>query len=295
MARPLWAEKKLLTLEILLFILFILAFELLLGWKVALILTAFILIHESGHIWTMHHFKLGLRAFLFIPMAGAVVVPAANEYPSENADGWVSLMGPVWGFGSALLALGLWRLSGLQIFHEAAFFAALINIFNLDLLYPLDGGRLMRCFTHKLAPSKGLAVFSILNLVSLLPIAWAAWLTIQAIKNPEISRILIWVSLGSLVLMVGIVIFGAYTELRDRMLLIWYESTLPEEKRKILKQGIDSDSTGKLREKLFLAAASYRRAEEVKLSGKQLIFLLLAYLATLAGLVILILKFFRIW
>jgi len=295
MARPLWAEKKLLTLEILLFILFVLAFKLVLGWKAALILTAVVLVHEFGHIWAMHHFKLGLKAFLFIPMAGAVVVPAADKYPSENADGWVSLMGPIWGFGSALLALGLWRLTGAGIFHEAAFFAALINVFNLDLLFPLDGGRLMRCFTHMLAPSNGLIVFSILNLISLAPIVLAGWLTIQAIKDPGISRILIWISLGSLVLMVGIVIFGAYTELRDRMLLIWYETTLPEEKKVILEQRINTDPTGKLREKLFLAAASYRRAEEIKLSGKQFVFLLLAYLATLTGLVILIVKFFRVW
>ncbi|MEK7211541.1 MAG: site-2 protease family protein [Patescibacteria group bacterium] len=296
MSRPLWARPKILILEIALFAAFVASFAVipLFGWRFAVILTVLVLAHEAGHIWALHHYGIGLKGFFFIPFMGAIVVPESNEFPSDTADAWVSLMGPLWGFGSALVAMGLWHITGNKSFLEAAFYAVIINLFNLDLLFPIDGGRMMRCFSHMLSPFRGLLLFAFLNLISLAPIALVGWLPFYAAQHALMPRWLIGVNIFSLVLLLAAVSHGAYSEWRDRALLIWYKAVLVEEKKSIPEQRFAEDPAGGLCQKLDLAAALYRRAEEMKIGKKQFFILLATYLGLASAFVLLLVKLLAI-
>lgn len=107
----------------------------------ALIIAAVLLVHELGHALAMR--ALGYRdvQVFFIPFFGAL-----TSGRSEAAQRWkqavVALAGPVPGI---VLAAGvlLSPVDAHPLWHEVAWFAVLINAFNLLPLGFLDGGRLL--------------------------------------------------------------------------------------------------------------------------------------------------------
>jgi Zn-dependent protease len=79
---------------------------------------------------------------MFIPFLGALV--AMKEMPKDAAaEARVGLAGPVLGSLGALVPLGLWALTGNELFQALAFVGFFLNLFNLLPVLPLDGGRAM--------------------------------------------------------------------------------------------------------------------------------------------------------
>src|SRR5918996_34984 len=73
---------------------------------------------------------------------GALV--ALKELPKDAAaEARVGLAGPVLGTLGALVPLGLYALTGDELFKALAFVGFLLNLFNLLPVLPLDGGRAM--------------------------------------------------------------------------------------------------------------------------------------------------------
>jgi Zn-dependent protease len=79
---------------------------------------------------------------MFIPFLGALV--AMKEMPKDAAaEARVGLAGPVLGSLAALVPLGLYALTGEDMFKALAFVGFFLNLFNLLPVLPLDGGRAM--------------------------------------------------------------------------------------------------------------------------------------------------------
>ena len=79
---------------------------------------------------------------MFIPFLGALV--AMKELPKDAAaEARVGLAGPVLGSLACLVPLGLYGLTGDELFKALAFVGFFLNLFNLLPVLPLDGGRAM--------------------------------------------------------------------------------------------------------------------------------------------------------
>ena len=110
------------------------------GWRFALGLIASIYVHEMGHVMALRHFGIKAGAPSFLPGIGAVV--RMKQYPATRIeDARVGLAGPIWGLGAAVVAYGVFRITGAPIWGAIAQIGAWINLFNLLPIPPLDGGR----------------------------------------------------------------------------------------------------------------------------------------------------------
>jgi len=118
------------------------AYALIWGWKFAVGFVLLLLVHELGHVIQLRREGIKASAPMFIPFLGAVV--AMKELPKDAAaEARVGLAGPVLGSLAALVPLGLYSLTGDELFQALAFVGFFLNLFNLLPVLPLDGGRAM--------------------------------------------------------------------------------------------------------------------------------------------------------
>jgi Zn-dependent protease len=118
------------------------AYTLIWTWKFALGFVLLLLIHELGHVIQLRREGVKASAPVFIPFLGAAV--AMKEMPKDAAaEARVGLAGPVLGSLGCLIPLGLWWLTGEDLFQALAFVGLFLNLFNLLPVLPLDGGRAM--------------------------------------------------------------------------------------------------------------------------------------------------------
>jgi Zn-dependent protease len=118
------------------------AYSLIWGWKFALGFVLLLLVHELGHVIQLRREGIPASAPMFIPFLGALV--AMKELPKDAAaEARVGLAGPVLGSLAALVPLGIYGLTGDELFKALAFVGFFLNLFNLLPVLPLDGGRAM--------------------------------------------------------------------------------------------------------------------------------------------------------
>jgi Zn-dependent protease len=118
------------------------AYALIWGWKFAVGFVLLLLVHELGHVIQLRREGIEASAPMFIPFLGALV--AMKELPKDAAaEARVGLAGPVLGSLAALVPLGLYALTGDELFQALAFVGFFLNLFNLLPVLPLDGGRAM--------------------------------------------------------------------------------------------------------------------------------------------------------
>jgi Zn-dependent protease len=118
------------------------AYALIWTWKFAIGFVILLFIHEMGHVIQLRREGIKATAPLFIPFMGAVV--GMKELPKDAAaEARVGLAGPVLGSIGTLIPLGLWLLTGDQLFQALAYVGFFLNLFNLLPVLPLDGGRAM--------------------------------------------------------------------------------------------------------------------------------------------------------
>ena len=139
------------------------AYSLIWGWSFALGFVLLLLVHEMGHVLQLRREGIKASAPMFIPFLGALV--AMKELPKDaGAEARVGLAGPVIGSIGCLVPVGLYALTGNELFQALAFVGFFLNLFNLLPVLPLDGGRAMAA----LSPALWLAGFALLIAVTLL-------------------------------------------------------------------------------------------------------------------------------
>jgi Zn-dependent protease len=122
------------------------AYAFLFTWQFAVIILGMLVIHEGGHLRCMKHYGMKTRGIYLIPLIGAAAVAEGN-FPSRRAEATIALAGPLTG---AALAAGtglLYFATRNGAFAAAAAWMALINLFNLLPVVPLDGGRVVKSIT----------------------------------------------------------------------------------------------------------------------------------------------------
>lgn len=121
-----------------------------------LALTAAVLFHELCHCFTARQLGFVPEQIVLYPFGGSSSIPAAEGTAAEVI---VSLAGPL----GSLLAF---YLCGMLPFSWCKAFASYCEILvavNLLPLFPLDGGRVLRCFLQKIWPRKGKWISRVLS------------------------------------------------------------------------------------------------------------------------------------
>lgn len=154
----------------------LLSFWYLLGWKLGLLLTVVIVLHEAGHAAAMLMVGVGVRGIYLIPFFGGAAVPKTT-YRTEGRLGFVALMGPGLSLIPTLGLLAMYRATGEAQLWQAVEMFAVINAANLLPIYPLDGELILNALIGSVSRRSALIVAWIGLLAGLgLAIYWQSFL-----------------------------------------------------------------------------------------------------------------------
>lgn len=140
-------------------------------WQFALLLMFAIGFHECGHVWAMRRRGMPTKGFYFIPFIGGAAV-AEKAFPSDEAESFVGIMGPIWGLALVFVAMAGYWLTENVYFGAAAAWMALLNLFNLLPINPLDGGRILKSIGFSIHSRLGIFIMIIGLLVGLAAMFW---------------------------------------------------------------------------------------------------------------------------
>lgn len=157
------------------------AYTYMFSWKFAVMIMAQLLIHEYGHIWAMKKCGIKTKGIYFIPFVGGAAV-ADEDFKTRKDEVFVALMGPVFGFFCALVMYIIYYITLQPIFAAGASWMAMINLFNLLPINPLDGGRVMKSVAFSLHTWIGL-IFMGLGILGAIFLAFYAhiWIFILVV------------------------------------------------------------------------------------------------------------------
>lgn len=196
----------------------------------ALILMATLVVHELGHMVMLKKFGGRPKGLYLIPFVGGL----ANHESMVNTR-WqaacVAMAGPVFGLFMSLLYLLLYGITGDIFFGALCAFNALLNLFNLLPVLPLDGGQMLKQISFSmtrvyslltclavtlvgciLSFSIGLTLVGLLMLIGCTEIIVAWQQRYKSDVTPMSASGMYWVSVGYLLLVlcyVGLIWFFA--------------------------------------------------------------------------------------
>ena len=132
-------------------------YSLILSWEMGVSLVAFILIHESGHLWAMKKCGIKTKGIYLIPGFGGAAV-AAESFRNSRNEMFIALMGPLGGLLFIVPMIVLYFLTKNPLFAAIASIMAFINLLNLFPINPLDGGRIVKSLLYSFRESMGFFV-----------------------------------------------------------------------------------------------------------------------------------------
>ncbi|MFD4930026.1 site-2 protease family protein [Peribacillus butanolivorans] len=125
------------------------AYALVYGWKFAVALVYLIYIHEMGHLLAAKRKGIKTSNAIFIPFVGALI--ALKEEPKNaNQEAYLAFGGPLLGTLAFLPAIPLFMMTENPFWLLVITLGAMINLFNLMPVHPLDGGRIVGVISTKL-------------------------------------------------------------------------------------------------------------------------------------------------
>ncbi|QJD88370.1 site-2 protease family protein [Cohnella herbarum] len=140
------------------------------GWKFGVALVYLIFIHEMGHIVAAKRKGIPMSPAFFIPFVGALV--SMKERPRDAAtEAYLAYGGPLAGLISFLPAVVLYETTKEPFWALVVFLGAMINLFNLIPVSPLDGGRIVSVLSTKIWLA-GLLVLGVIVAISPSPLLY---------------------------------------------------------------------------------------------------------------------------
>ncbi|RJR07446.1 site-2 protease family protein [Candidatus Parcubacteria bacterium] len=121
----------------------------------AVILVGALVIHEYGHLRAMKACGIPTKGIFLIPFFGGAAV-AEEGFKTRADEAYVALMGPAWGLGTAVIPFALFAIYPSPMLVGVASFIALLNLFNLLPVNPLDGGRATKSIAFSIDSRLGL-------------------------------------------------------------------------------------------------------------------------------------------
>jgi len=131
------------------------AYSWLFSWEFALALIACLVFHEYGHVKAMKYFGMKTKGIYLIPFMGGLAL-GDDKINTRWQDVVISIMGPTFGLLMSLLSLIAYWLTGEIFFAGLASFNALLNLFNLLPILPLDGGHILKSISFSMNSIVGL-------------------------------------------------------------------------------------------------------------------------------------------
>ncbi|MCF2857522.1 site-2 protease family protein [Pseudoalteromonas sp. SMS1] len=125
------------------------------SWQFALMLVVCLVVHEYGHVRAMKYFGLKTKGFYLIPFVGGLAM-SEDKMTTRWQDVVISLMGPAFGLFTSVLGVVLYYITGADIFAGVAVLSALLNLFNLLPILPLDGGHVLKSISFSMRSWVGL-------------------------------------------------------------------------------------------------------------------------------------------
>ncbi|MFY0543841.1 site-2 protease family protein [Brevibacillus sp. H7] len=125
------------------------AYAWLYGWKFGAALVYLIFVHEMGHVIAAKRKGIRTSPAVFIPFAGAFI--SMKDQPRDaRTEAYLAYGGPLAGMLAFLPALPLYWWTGHDFWALVIFLGAMINLFNLLPVSPLDGGRIVSVLSTKI-------------------------------------------------------------------------------------------------------------------------------------------------
>jgi Zn-dependent protease len=122
-------------------------------FAIALILC--LVFHEYGHIKAMKYFGLKTKGIYLIPFVGGLAL-SEDKINTRWQDIVISIMGPFFGLILSVACLiGYW-ITDLEILAGLAVFNALLNLFNMLPVLPLDGGHILKSIAFSINSKVGI-------------------------------------------------------------------------------------------------------------------------------------------
>jgi Zn-dependent protease len=142
------------------------AYSLLFSWQFAAALISMIVIHEAGHLTAMKHYGMRTKGIWLIPFVGGAAV-TSDEFPTRRAEALTALAGPATGLALSGLCLAGYMATGWATLAALASWNALLNVFNLLPVVPLDGGRIAKSALMSISSRVGLAVMVVTSIAGI--------------------------------------------------------------------------------------------------------------------------------
>lgn len=119
------------------------------GWKFAAALVYLIFVHEMGHVLAAKRKGIATSPAVFIPFAGAFI--SMKDTPrNASTEAYLAYGGPLAGMIAFLPALPLYWWTQDPFWALVIYLGALLNLFNLMPISPLDGGRIVSVLSTKI-------------------------------------------------------------------------------------------------------------------------------------------------
>lgn len=114
----------------------------LINWRVALILTGGIAFHECGHLYAAKSVGMKTGGFYLIPFLGGVSL-ITSKYETLAHKAFVVMAGPIAGGVLTIICYIAYLFTGWDMLISAAYWMAIMNLFNLVPVGTMDGGQLV--------------------------------------------------------------------------------------------------------------------------------------------------------
>lgn len=149
-------------------------YSVLFTFEFALALIAVLVFHEYGHLRAMKKFGIPTKGMYLIPFFGGIAVGDSPRTQWESL--YISMMGPVYGLLMTGVFFGIYLATGSHFCGLVASVSALVNLFNMIPVHPLDGGQVVKALVF--SRRNYLALISFLAISALcFVLAWKFGLT----------------------------------------------------------------------------------------------------------------------
>ncbi|MDN3617087.1 site-2 protease family protein [Vibrio gallaecicus] len=133
------------------------AYSWLFSIQFALALIACLMFHEYGHIRAMKYFGMKTKGIYLIPFLGGLAL-SDEKINTRWQDVVISIMGPFFGLILSIIFTVLYWVTGEMFFAGLAVFNALLNLFNLLPILPLDGGHVLKSISFSMNSMLGIVL-----------------------------------------------------------------------------------------------------------------------------------------
>jgi Zn-dependent protease len=136
------------------------AYSWLFSFEFALALIGCLVFHEYGHIRAMKYFKMPTKGIYLIPFVGGLAM-SDSKINTRWQDVVISIMGPTFGMFLSIAALLAYWITDLPFFAALASLNALLNLFNLLPILPLDGGHILKSISFSFNSITGITLCAV--------------------------------------------------------------------------------------------------------------------------------------